>query len=39
MIDVLSRLLDELEGMHCESEAVVCQTFQVGRGHADLFLK
>ena len=36
MVGVLGRLLDELEEMHCESEAVVCQTVQVRRGHVDL---
>jgi hypothetical protein len=39
MIDVLGGLLDELEEMHRESEAVICHTVQVGRGHVDLCLK
>ena len=39
MIDVPGGLLDELEEMHCESETVICQTFQVGHGHANLCLK
>ena len=39
MIDVPGGLLDELEEMHCESETVICQTFQVGHGCVILCLK
>ena len=39
MIDVLGRLLNELEEVHRESEIVVCQTVQVRPGRADLCLE
>ena len=39
MIDVLGGLLDELEKMHRETEAVVCHTIQAGRRRANLCLR
>ena len=39
VIDVLRGLLDKLKEMHRESEVVICQTVQAGRGRAYLCLK